>query len=173
MAIGGFSNQQDDGPLPPFTPVDAPAAPPRLDEPTDRPDIDLRSTPAAERYSAWADRLRDKRRRDQARIRGGDTADGADRSHWNADTVIGRHGDHETGPSGLPVSSSELTDRLGVLGLEPGATSEEINLAYRRMAKVHHPDRWAEADEATQRHHSEAMLRVNAAYRALSTPQLA
>ena len=54
-------------------------------------------------------------------------------------------------------------------GLEPGATQDEIALAYRGLAKVHHPDRWAEADDATRHHHSEEMLRVNAAYRALRT----
>jgi DnaJ-domain-containing protein 1 len=173
VAIRGIRNQQDDRPLPPFAPVEAPAPPLRLDELiVDPPDIDLTSTPAAERYSAWADRLRDKRRRDQARIRG-DQADGAGGSHWNADTVIGRPGEHEFSTPGLPVPSSEVAARLGVLGLEPGATPEQINLAYRRLAKVHHPDRWAEADEATQRHHSEAMLRINGAYRALSTPQIA
>ena len=140
-------------------------------EPTPDP-IDVTATPAGERYSAWADRMRDKRRRDQARIRGaepGAGAEGTNWSHWNADTVIGRTGEHEVGDLGAGVPVSDTAERLGVLGLEPGATQDEIAMAYRRLAKVHHPDRWAEADEAIRRHHSEEMLRVNAAYRALRT----
>ena len=54
-----------------------------------------------------------------------------------------------------------------MLGLGPGATADEVAAAYRQLAKVHHPDRWAEADPEVQRHHGEEMLRVNAAYHAL------
>ncbi len=131
-----------------------------------RTDIDLTATPAAERYSAWADRMRDKRRRDQARIRGTES-EATSWSHWNADTVMGRSGEHEVVDLTVGLPASEQAQRLGVLGLEPGATQDEIALAYRSLAKVHHPDRWAEADEATRQYHSEEMLRVNAAYRAL------
>jgi DnaJ-domain-containing protein 1 len=137
-----------------------------------RDDTDVAATPASERYSAWADRMRDKRLRDQARIRdtGADAGSDGDSSwHWNADTVIGRSGEHEVGDPSAGLTASEQAQRLGVLGLEPGASQDDIALAYRRQAKVHHPDRWAEADDATRQHHSEEMLRVNAAYRALRT----
>ena len=129
------------------------------------------STSAGARYSAWADRLREKRQRDQAHVRGVDAADPRpsplERSH--------RHRSAGPARGGRPVlapAPGEADRQLGVLGLEPGASAEEVNLAYRRLAKVHHPDRWAEADAATRRHHSEEMLRVNAAYRALRTSQI-
>ena len=39
-------------------------------------------------------------------------------------------------------SSSKIRQALGVLGLEDGATKQEIKKAYRRLSKVHHPDRF-------------------------------
>ena len=56
---------------------------------------------------------------------------------------------------------------LGELGLAADASPEDVAGAYRQLAKQHHPDRWAEADEATQQRNAEEMLRVNAVYRAL------
>ena len=169
MAIRGIRNQHDGRPLPPSAPSDPLGAADDLRRAGAGPTIDLTTTPAGVRYSAWADRMRDKRRRDQARIRGIDLDDSTERSNWRSDTVLGRSGPHEvTEEVGSPRSDA-VTERLGVLGLQPGASSDEIALAYRRLAKLHHPDRWAEADEATQQHHSEEMLRVNAAYRALRT----
>jgi DnaJ-domain-containing protein 1 len=119
---------------------------------------------AAQRYADWAERLRAKRRRDQDHIRGTD-ATTADPGHWHADTVMG--GDHVAGHA--PVQQDAVA-ALGVLGLAPGASVDEIALAYRRLAKLHHPDRWAEAPPEIQGEHAEAMLRINAAYRSLRAP---
>jgi DnaJ-domain-containing protein 1 len=173
VASGGFRDERDDEPLPPFAPVDPSPLRAVDDLVTDPSGPDAEATPASERYSAWADRMRSKRARDQARIRG--AADGGDPgpNNWHADTVIGRDNEHEVRPGSAGLEGSELTLRLGVLGLEPGASRDDIALAFRQLAKVHHPDRWAEADEATQRHHSEEMLRVNAAYRALRASPMA
>jgi DnaJ-domain-containing protein 1 len=108
---------------------------------------------AADRYSAWAERLRAKRQRDQERILGAeDAAEGA-RGYWHADDVL----------AGAETAASADDEALGVLGLARGATAEEVVVAYRRLAKQHHPDRWVGADEATRRAHAETMLRVNAA----------
>jgi DnaJ-domain-containing protein 1 len=151
VAIRGASNEQEQQPVPSF---DAPAV-----------------TPAGERVSAWADRLRDKRRRDQERIRAAETA-GSDEpaagpAHWSAESVLGRDDAHGAGFDLLAPVSSRRIECLGVLGLDPAAGDDDIALAYRNLAKQHHPDRWAEADQATQATHAEAMLRINAAYRAL------
>ncbi len=177
MAIRGFRNPQEPEPLRAYAPEQSGPDLHLVDQLVVEPDparddTDLAATPAGERYSAWADRMRDKRRRDQARIRGTEASaasDNANSSNWHAGTVIGRSGEHEVVDFSVGLPASEQARRLGVLGLDPGATQDEIALAYRRLAKVHHPDRWAEADDATRQHHSEEMLRVNAAYRALRT----
>jgi hypothetical protein len=42
-------------------------------------------------------------------------------------------------------------DPYRVLGVEPGASSEELHDAYRRLVKLHHPDRNRGSAEATRR----------------------
>ena len=118
----------------------------------------------ADRYSAWADRLRDKRARNQATILGSED-DAETVTNWAADWVIS--GDDPVDDTGIVPDQMRRGRLLSELGLESGATSEQITLAYRALAKVHHPDRWVDADEAVQLDHAEQMLRVNAVYRAL------
>jgi DnaJ-domain-containing protein 1 len=134
------------------------------------PTTNLTESAAAMRYSDWAERLRAKRRRDQAHIRGTDP-NGPGRpagpTQWGSENVLGGDAAPNTGPAPLIPGTSDPLRCLGVLGLTPGASSDEVALAYRRLAKVHHPDRWAEADPEVQRHHGEEMLRVNAAYHTL------
>lgn len=54
---------------------------------------------------------------------------------------------------------------LSVLGLEDAATTEDIKTAYRRLANVHHPDKFHslgnEAVEVRQQHSSELMRPMN------------
>lgn len=42
-------------------------------------------------------------------------------------------------------------DPYQVLGLRPGASSEELHDAYRRLVKLHHPDRNGGSPESTRR----------------------
>ncbi len=119
----------------------------------------------AERISAWADRMRQKRQRDQDEILGHDAPKATSASYWSSDHVSG--GDDPTDEPGVVADPSRRSRLLGELGLPGEATSEDIALAYRRLAKQHHPDRWAEADEATRHRNAEEMMRVNAVYRAL------
>ena len=132
------------------------------------PIVDLTDRGAAQRYSDWAERLRAKRVRDQAHILGADPAGaGGGPSHWSADSLLGDDTSSTTGPAPLVADAADALRCLGVLGLAPGATSDEEAAAYRRLAKLHHPDRWAEAAPEVRQLHSEEMLRVNAAYQAL------
>jgi DnaJ-domain-containing protein 1 len=128
-------------------------------------DTGLRSDDA-QRYSAWADRLRDKRTRDQATILGSPT-DPVATGNWSSDSV--RTGDDPVDEPGVVPDQRRLGRLLAELGLESGASAEQVAAAYRALAKVHHPDRWIEADETTQTHHVEQMVRLNAVYRALRT----
>jgi hypothetical protein len=53
-------------------------------------------------------------------------------------------------------------DPYKVLGVRPGATSEELHDAYRRLVKVHHPDRNGGSAESTRR-----FQEIQAAYEAV------
>jgi hypothetical protein len=60
-------------------------------------------------------------------------------------------------------------DAYVVLGLEPGASSEEITKAWREMVKVFHPDAHPNASEAERRQWQESIQRINAAYDELTS----
>ena len=124
---------------------------------------------SAERYSAWADRLRDKRTRDQETIRGTQAADdlGEPGANWSAEAVLGD--DDPVDDPGVAPDQMRVSRLLSELGLEADASCADAALAYRNQAKVHHPDRWVEADDTTQAHHAEEMLRLNAVWRALKS----
>src|SRR3954454_2783917 len=53
-------------------------------------------------------------------------------------------------------------DPYEVLGVRPGATSEELHDAYRRLVKLHHPDRNGGSAESTRR-----FQEIQAAYEAV------
>ena len=59
-----------------------------------------------------------------------------------------------------------MEDPYKVLGLEPGASDEEVKKAYRRLAKKYHPDA-NPGDEAAAR----KMQEINAAYEQIKNPQ--
>ena len=58
----------------------------------------------------------------------------------------------------------EKIDRcIEMLGLKPGATKEEVNEAYRDLASVWHPDRFAN-NLRLQKKAEERLKEINAAY---------
>ncbi len=59
-----------------------------------------------------------------------------------------------------------MTDPYKVLGLNPGASDEEVKKAYRRLAKKYHPDRNPGDPVAAQK-----MQEINAAYDAIKNPE--
>src|SRR5918997_733095 len=56
------------------------------------------------------------------------------------------------------------------LGLRPGATRDELKTAYRDMAKVWHPDRFAH-DPRLQQMAQEKLKEINEAYKQLTSPR--
>ena len=60
-----------------------------------------------------------------------------------------------------------LLDPYGVLGLQPGATLEQVVSAHRALAKTYHPDRQLNASEEDRLAADQTMRRVNAAYHEL------
>ena len=58
-------------------------------------------------------------------------------------------------------------DPWRILGLEPGATREEIRAAYRDLAKVWHPDRFSAESPQLQQRATRELQRINEAYAAI------
>jgi molecular chaperone DnaJ len=58
-----------------------------------------------------------------------------------------------------------MDDPYKVLGLEPGASDEEVKKAYRRLAKKYHPDANPGNQEAARK-----MQEINAAYEQIKNP---
>ena len=59
---------------------------------------------------------------------------------------------------------------FAVLELPPDATTEGIKAAWRRLARLHHPD-VASGDQGVERHANRRMAEINAAYHELSDPE--
>ncbi|KAJ5780872.1 hypothetical protein N7457_006032 [Penicillium paradoxum] len=69
--------------------------------------------------------------------------------------------------SDVPENSNQKTDYYELLGVERGASNEEIKKAYRKKALVLHPDRnYGNVDEATQ-----LFAEIQSAYEVLADPQ--
>lgn len=64
------------------------------------------------------------------------------------------------------TNEAQARDPFDLLGLRPGATPAEIKSAYRDMAKVWHPDRFAQ-DPRLQQKAQERLKEINEAYRRL------
>jgi len=59
--------------------------------------------------------------------------------------------------------SADPFPHLNTLGLEPGASREDVKKAYRDLSKVWHPDRFSE-DPTLQRKAEEQLKAINDAY---------
>jgi curved DNA-binding protein CbpA len=55
-------------------------------------------------------------------------------------------------------------DAYATLGVDPGASAEVISAAYRRMARIYHPDGRSQD--------SRRMIEINRAYDRIKTPEL-
>lgn len=133
-----------------------PPPPPRLFQTSQR----------AEDVQAWAQRMHDKRASRKAE------ADAAAQppkveTHWSADALF-EESRHVAEDERLLANTRESrTALLASFGLGPSATPQEVTNAFHELAKLHHPDRYALSSPEVQAHHSEAMININNAYRAL------
>lgn len=62
-------------------------------------------------------------------------------------------------------------DYYEVLGLQKGATADEIKKAYRKLAMKWHPDKWTQSSEAEQKEAEKNFKEVGEAYAVLSDDQ--
>jgi len=76
----------------------------------------------------------------------------------------GRFGDAYGGFGGAAPRRDSTAEALATLGLEPGASAEQIKQAWRRLSMEHHPDRVAHLGEEFRRVAEARMRRINAAY---------
>ena len=61
----------------------------------------------------------------------------------------------------------DKTKYYTILGVQPGATQEEIKKAYREQAKKHHPDRFANDSQDVRDYHERKFKEINEAYEKL------
>jgi hypothetical protein len=120
--------------------------------------------PRAERYSEWAERMRAKRRRLASDLDGNPAP-----SNWSTDALFeeSRRVEDDERHSLRRPNPWRVQELLAVLDLREGATAAEVGNAYRRLAKVHHPDHFVEADADIQEYHAHKMREIIRAYRTL------
>ncbi|MCI6151860.1 J domain-containing protein [Fusobacterium perfoetens] len=56
-----------------------------------------------------------------------------------------------------------------ILGIQEGASQEEIKKAFRTQAKLHHPDKYANASQSERDYHERKFKEINEAYEKLSS----
>jgi DnaJ domain len=128
-------------------------------------DVPLTSA-RAEQYQDWVERMHRKRESNQQRILGSHDEGKNDASYWRAEDVFLES--ERLASGGLSHRDTPRTDEmLAVLGLSGDPSTRDVELAFRRLALEHHPDRHVEADESTRAHHLDQMRRINEAYAAL------
>lgn len=66
--------------------------------------------------------------------------------------------------------SGAQRDYYGILGVSVAATEDEVRHAYRRLAKLWHPDRYARGPEVLREQADRRMRLLTEAYRALGEP---
>ena len=126
----------------------------------------------AARYQDWVERMRSKRAANQQRIRAADTDTDAPPTYWRAEDLYRES--RRVADAELPRRNDPLVQELlAVFGLSGEPSPRQIEVAFRRLAKEHHPDRHVDADEAVRTHHLEQMRRVNEAYARLRQLQMA
>ena len=120
--------------------------------------------PRAERYNEWAERLKAKRRRLTNDLDGSPAP-----SNWSTDALFeeSRRVEDDELHSDRRPNPWRVQELLAVLDLREGATAAEVGMAYRRLAKVHHPDHFVEADLDIQEYHAHKMREIIRAYRTL------
>ena len=55
-----------------------------------------------------------------------------------------------------------------ILGVNKGASQDEIKRAYHKLAKEHHPDRFVNSSESEKKYHENKMKEINEAYENLT-----
>jgi predicted double-glycine peptidase len=78
---------------------------------------------------------------------------------------------YETVTNNKPNPNSPARTFYDVLGISREATDDEIKSAYRILAQIYHPDKYATLNEAKRRQMEEEFKMINEAYSTLSNPR--
>jgi hypothetical protein len=94
---------------------------------------------------------------------------GAWRGARRVDPFAGHYWNQQTQEPRRPVfAEPEIKSPYETLGIAPGATPDEISVAYRQMAKQYHPDRVTHLGPEFRAMAEERMKEINAAYQELN-----
>jgi hypothetical protein len=140
----------------------------RLDEVTAASGVDDDGEADPERqaaYAAWAERMRGHKKAKLADITPEpDPDESASKSqpsvYWDASALF-QPAPEEVTPDPTMMETREL---LAILEVVDGADERAMQLAYRRLAKEHHPDRWQSAPDDVRAEHEERMALIAEAY---------
>jgi len=101
----------------------------------------------------------------EKRSRSGHSDPDLDAAYEELDDYLQNKTEHE--PRDVRSSPpEELLKDFAELGLSPEASFEECKTAYKKLLKIHHPDRHSKHQEDVKKA-TEKSVRVNAAYRRL------
>lgn len=121
-------------------------------------------TDRAAAYAAWADRMKSHKKQKLADI----TPD-ADADADPDDRPFSPYWDNATLFQPAPEEGSDPTlmetkQLYAILEVPEGSDLKEIQGAYRRLAKEHHPDRWTSASAELKAEHEEKMALIAEAH---------
>ncbi|PSS29933.1 Chaperone protein dnaJ 11 like [Actinidia chinensis var. chinensis] len=71
----------------------------------------------------------------------------------------------------IPKSASCASSLYEILGIPMGASGDEIKAAYRKLARICHPDVAAAAGDRRESSPADEFMRIHAAYSTLSDPE--
>lgn len=74
---------------------------------------------------------------------------------------------YNQGSSSYQNPFEDKTKYYTVLGVQPGASKEEIKRAFREQAKKHHPDKFANESQEVRDYHEKKFKEINEAYEKL------
>lgn len=74
-------------------------------------------------------------------------------------------------PGATATHSSKRVESLAILGLETNASDEDIKAAYRRLASIHHPDRFSSLGPEAVKAASKSFRRIKDAFDYLTGSQ--
>jgi DnaJ-domain-containing protein 1 len=116
----------------------------------------------ADEYEAWGARLQAKRARSNQKYVGA-PPDAGPPTYWDSEHVF-RESERVGADERGSAKGADLAPAYAALGLDPTASSKDVERAFRRLAKEHHPDRHVAADDAAREFHLARMRRINDAY---------